>query len=120
MSAQGSNSLEVHRTDRGLLVRITGRGTMRESWVLKELTDSCLKGDVCSLAVDLSASAPDSLPSLSELKEVLRKAIASGRPTLIELKLPSDPRFWAGIWATQGFDEGAQRASAAPTASTGG
>lgn len=45
------------------------------------------------------------------LKNALAEAGAARGPALIELKLPSDPEVWRGIWLTQGFDE---PASAAP------
>jgi acetolactate synthase-1/2/3 large subunit len=31
--------------------------------------------------------------------------VARPAPTLIELVLPSDPEFWAGVWVTQGFEQ---------------
>lgn len=41
-------------------------------------------------------------------------------PTLIELVLPSDPEFWAGVWITQGFEQAAATVSAVAGSAIGG
>jgi acetolactate synthase-1/2/3 large subunit len=39
-----------------------------------------------------------------DLRRALREAAAVSGPALVELRLPSDPDFWRGIWITQGFE----------------
>jgi acetolactate synthase I/II/III large subunit len=52
---------------------------------------------------------------LAAFAVLLEDMAARPEPTLIELVLPSDPEFWAGVWITQGFEQ-----QAATTASTAG
>lgn len=42
---------------------------------------------------------------LAELDRALREAVATGEPSLVELRLPPDPALWAGIWLAHGYDE---------------
>jgi acetolactate synthase-1/2/3 large subunit len=44
---------------------------------------------------------------------LLEEMVAQPVPTLIELVLPSDPEFWAGVWNTQGFEQQAATGASA-------
>ncbi|MGZ3147792.1 DUF4915 domain-containing protein [Lentzea chajnantorensis] len=48
---------------------------------------------------------------LETFAQALQVAAEETGPTLIELVLPSDPEFWAGVWITEGFE---QQKKAAP------
>jgi len=43
--------------------------------------------------------------ALPLLRDRLSDSLAEGRPALIEICLPDDPRFWSGIWCVRGLDE---------------
>ena len=44
-------------------------------------------------------------PGLETFGEALREAGGQAGPVLIEVVLPADPEFWAGVWITQGFEQ---------------
>ncbi|GAA2687624.1 MULTISPECIES: thiamine pyrophosphate-dependent enzyme [Actinosynnema] len=47
---------------------------------------------------------------LETFAEALRAAAEVDGPTLVELVLPGDPEFWAGVWITEGFERPAPAA----------
>ena len=48
------SSLEIGRTEQGILFRVTGRGTMRESRLVARSAERYLESKGCTLTIDLS------------------------------------------------------------------
>jgi acetolactate synthase I/II/III large subunit len=59
-----------------------------------------------AVAVEVPVGAP--LPrvsaAVSRLSEELRRVAAVDGPSMLELRVPTDPAAWRGIWVTQGFE----------------
>lgn len=53
-TSAGTSVVEVGRTDGGFLLRIVGRGTMRESLVLHDHVIECLERETLNLTIDLT------------------------------------------------------------------
>lgn len=55
--------------------------------------------------LSLAKDELDTKQTIDILKECLAKALFVEGPSLIEICLPSEKRFWDGIWQTKGYDE---------------
>ncbi|MGI5212757.1 thiamine pyrophosphate-binding protein [Plantactinospora sp. CA-290183] len=58
------------------------------------------------VSVPLGGSPEEVDAGIARLSAVLAEAAAVDGPSMVELVLPSAPEVWAGIWLTQGFEQG--------------
>lgn len=57
-----------------------------------------------AVEVPVGASRSEVSAAVARLSEELERLADIDGPSLLELKLPSDPEAWRGIWVTQGFE----------------
>ncbi|MFH9404514.1 thiamine pyrophosphate-binding protein [Streptomyces sp. NPDC017638] len=57
-----------------------------------------------AVEVPVGAPQPEVSAAVARLSEELERVAAADGPSLLELRLPSEPAAWRGIWVTQGFE----------------